>query len=48
MGGSPGDIGEVTHGLENEQSHCMSLHVSSVTSSQNILPAITCEVARWL
>ena len=40
MGGLPD---EVTEGLEKEQRHCELLHVSCVTSSQNILSAITCE-----
>ena len=36
----------MTEGLENEQNHCESLHVYCVTSSQNILSAITCEGAK--
>ena len=27
IGGSPGDIGEVTEGLENNQGHCELLHM---------------------
>ena len=46
MGGLPGDVGEVTEGLENELSHCESLHLFCVTSSQNILSVITCEATR--